>query len=80
MDSTDKALSAAVISRITAARARLEGWMQQHGFLEKEGWRVSEELRSRPEGTEFVFRPIHLKLPSPQHEEVVLVDSDGVPC
>ena len=80
MDSTDKALSAAVISRISAARSRLDGWMQQHGFLEKEGWRVSEELRSRPEGTEFVFRPIHMKLPSPQHEEVVLVDSDGVPC
>lgn len=80
MDSTDKALSAAVISRINAARSRLDGWMQQHGFLEKEGWRVSEELRSRPEGTEFVFRPIHMRLPSPQHEEVVLVDSDGVPC
>lgn len=80
MDSTDKALSAAVVSRINAARARLGGWMQQHGFLEKEGWRISEELRSRPEGTEFVFRPIHMKLPSPQHEEVVLVDSDGVPC
>ncbi len=80
MDSTDKALSAAVISRINAARARLDGWMQQHGLHQKEGWRVSEELRSRPEGTEFVFRPIHMKLPSPQHEEVVLVDSDGVPC
>lgn len=80
MDSTDKALSAAVISRINAARSRLDGWMQQHGLHPKEGWRISEELRSRPEGTEFVFRPIHMKLPSPQHEEVVLVDSDGVPC
>ena len=45
----------------------------------KDGWRVSEELRSRSEGTEFVFRAIHMRLPSPQHEEVVLVDTDGVP-
>jgi hypothetical protein len=80
MDVTDKALSAAVLSRIAAAKSRLSGWMEQHGLLEKDGWRISEELRSRPEGTEFVFRPIHMRLPSPQHEEVVLVDSDGVPC
>jgi len=80
MDVTDQALSAALTARIRAAKARLAGWMERNGLLEKDGWRVSEELRSRPEGTEFVFRPIHLKLPSPQHEEVVLVDSDGVPC
>jgi len=80
MDSTDEALSAAVIARITAARARLTGWMEANGYLETEGWRVSEELRSRPEGTEFVFRPIHMRLPAPQHEEAVLVDSQGLPC
>jgi hypothetical protein len=80
MDVPDKALSAAVFARITAAKARLSGWMEQHGCPEKEGWRISEELRSQPGGTEFVFRPIHMRLPSPQHEEVVLVDSDGVPC
>ena len=80
MDAPDKALSAAVTARINAARARLSGWMHQHGLTESHGWRISEELRSRPEGTEFVFRPIHMRLPSPQHEEVVLVDSDGVPC
>ena len=80
MDSTDKALSAAVTARIGAARSRLSGWMESHGFLEKEGWRISEELRSRPEGTEFVFRPIHMRHSSPHHEEVVLVDSHGVPC
>lgn len=80
MENSDKALSAAVIARISSARARLSGWMQAHGYTESEGWRVSEELRSRPGGTEFVFRPIHMRLPSPQHEETVLVDSDGVPC
>jgi hypothetical protein len=80
MENNDKALSAAVIARIGAARARLGGWMDAHGFSEKEGWRISEELRSRSDGTEFVFRPIHMRLPSPQHEEVVLVDSAGVPC
>jgi hypothetical protein len=80
MDATDKALSAAVVARISAARARLQAWMAQHGMSEKDGWRVAEELRSPPEGTEFVFRPIHMRLPSPQHEEVVLVDTDGVPC
>jgi hypothetical protein len=80
MDSTDKALSAAVLSRISDARARLGAWMEKNGFHEREGWRMSEELRSRPEGTEFVFRAIHMRLPAPQHEEVVLVDTDGVPC
>lgn len=80
MENTDKALSAAVVARITSARARLSGWMQTNGYSETEGWRISEELRSRPEGTEFVFRPIHLRLPSPHYEETVLVDSDGVPC
>ena len=79
MDVTDKALSAAVTARIAAAKARVAGWMERNGLTEKAGWRVCEELRSRPEGTEFVFRPIHLRLPAPQHEEVVLVDSDGVP-
>jgi hypothetical protein len=79
MDATDKALSAAVLARIASARARLGGWMQANGCPEGEGWRISEELRSRPEGTEFVFRPIHLRLPSPHYEEVVLVDSQGLP-
>ena len=54
--------------------------MNAQGFTEEKGWRISEELRNRPEGTEFVFRPIHMRHPSPQHEEVVLVDTDGVPC
>lgn len=80
MDSTDKALSAAVVARIAAARGRLTAWMEQNQLSPREGWRISEELRSRPEGTEFVFRAIHMRLPSPQHEEVVLVDTDGVPC
>lgn len=80
MDLPDKALSAAVIARIRAAKARLAGWMERHGLSERDGWRISEELRSCPDGTEFVFRPIHLRLPAPQHEEVVLVDSNGVPC
>jgi hypothetical protein len=77
---TDQALSAALSARISSARARLAGWMEGQGLLEREGWRVSEELRSSPQGTEFVFRPIHMRLPSPPHEEVVLVDSNGVPC
>ncbi|HET9579704.1 MAG TPA: hypothetical protein VFP44_17865 [Usitatibacter sp.] len=80
MELPDKALSAAVAARIQAARARLSGWMERQGLREQDGWRVSEELRSCAEGTQFVYRPIHLRLPSPQHEEVVLVDSDGVPC
>ena len=54
--------------------------MAHNGLDEAEGWRISEELRSRPQGTEFVYRPIHMRLPAPQHEEVVLVDTDGVPC
>jgi hypothetical protein len=79
MDVTDKALSAAVIARISAAKARLAGWMECNGYTEKQGWRICEELRSRPEGTEFVFRPIHMRLPGPEYEETVLVDTDGVP-
>jgi hypothetical protein len=43
------------------------------------GWRVSEELRHTVHGTEWTFRPVHLREPSPALEVKVAIDHDGRP-
>ena len=79
MDKQDKVLAAAVTVRVEAARTRLAAWMSANGLRERDGWRVSEELRSTANGTAFVFRPIHSRLDAPDHQEAVFIDSDGLP-
>jgi hypothetical protein len=79
MEKEDEVLAAALRARIVAAKARLAAKMQADGLKESAGWRVLEELRSTPTGTEFVFRPIHLKMPSPGYEETVALSSEGNP-
>ena len=79
MDKPDKVLAAAVIARIHAAKAELASMMDQAGLTERGGWRVLEELRSTPTGTQFVFRPVHTRLDCPGLETVVSIDSDGTP-
>ena len=79
MEKPDKALAAAVFARIQAAKARLAANMQHAGLLEKDGWRVLEELRSTPTGTLFVFRPVHTRLDAPGLETTVEIDSNGCP-
>lgn len=79
MEKPDKALAAAVSARIIAAKAKLAANMATAGLLEKDGWRVLEELRSTPTGTLFVFRPVHTRLDAPGIEATVEIDSNGCP-
>lgn len=79
MEKHDKVLAAAVVARIQSAKAELAVKMQEAGLREKDGWRVLEELRSSPTGTQFVFRPVHTRLASPPIEACVSINSDGCP-
>jgi hypothetical protein len=79
MDKQDKVLAAAVLARIQSAKAELAAKMADAGLDERGGWRVLEELRSTATGTQFVFRPVHTRLDTPQIETVVSIDSDGTP-
>ena len=79
MDKPDKILAAAVLARVQAAKAELAVMMARAGLNERGGWRVLEELRSTPTGTQFVFRPVHTRLDAPGIETVVTIDSDGTP-
>jgi hypothetical protein len=79
MEKPDKALAAAVSARIHAAKATLAENMATAGLHERDGWRVLEELRSTPTGTQFVFRPVHTRLDAPGFECTVEIDSNGCP-
>jgi hypothetical protein len=79
MNKQDEVLSAAVFARLTEARQSIVLEMAKLGLREKDGWRISEELRSSPHGTQFVLRPIHSRLESPGIEATVTVDGDGCP-
>jgi hypothetical protein len=79
MEKQDKVLAAAVIARIEAAKAEIAVKMAEAGLREKDGWRLLEELRSTPDGTEFVFRPVHTRLDCPDIEATVLINADGCP-
>jgi hypothetical protein len=80
MENQDEVLSAAVLARLISARQSIAAKMAQHGLREQDGWRISEELRNSPQGTQFVLRPIHTRLDSPGFEATVTIDNDGCPC
>jgi len=79
MEKPDKVLAAAVLARIHAAKAEIAAKMDYAGLSERDGWRVLEELRSTPLGTEFVFRPVHTRLDNPGIEATVVINSEGCP-
>ena len=79
VDKQDEALAAAVRAKIAEARSDLARRMAEAGLRERDGWRVAEELRSLPSGTQFVFRPIHTRLDAPDIEATVSIDTDGFP-
>jgi hypothetical protein len=72
-DKLVEVLAADVSRRITDARERLAAKMLELGLHRKDGWRIVEELRSTVEGTEWVFRPVHLREPSPLAATGVIV-------
>ena len=73
---------AAEISRLLAeAKRRLTALMVEHDLKTSDGWVILEDLRSRPEYTEYIFRPIHRRLPAPPPElkTSVAIDFEGRP-
>lgn len=74
-----EALAAEVVTRLAAARKELGIQMNALGLGLANGWRVSEELKHTVRGTEWTFRPVHLREPSPPLEVKVAIDHDGRP-
>jgi len=73
-------LATDVHGRLKAARNALLIQMQELGLTAAAGWRVTEELRHTVEGTEWIFRPMHLR-EAPPHDlrSVVRIDPEGRP-
>jgi hypothetical protein len=53
--------------------------MSELGLKPSDGWTILEDLRSRPEYTEYIFRPIHRRLPAPELQTSVAIDFEGRP-
>lgn len=78
-DSHVQSLAAEVVARLEAAKRELAARMQALGMSSAAGWRVTEELRHTVAGTEWIFRPVHLREPSPDVEVRVAIDQGGRP-
>ena len=72
-------LASEVFARLAEARKMLAAQMSQLGLGLANGWRVTEELRHTVQGTEWTFRPVHLREPSPPLEVKVAIDHEGRP-
>jgi hypothetical protein len=81
-NTTDKhveSLAAEVVARLADAKRELAARMQEMGMTASTGWRVTEELRHTVAGTEWIFRPVHLREASPDLEVRVAIDHGGRP-
>lgn len=74
-----ESLAAEVVARLDQAKRELASRMQSMGLGPTTGWRVTEELRHTVQGTEWIFRPVHLREPSPDLEVRVAIDHGGRP-
>ena len=72
-------LASDVVQRLKTARNTLLAEMQALGLTPAKGWRIVEELRHTTEGTEWTFRPMHLREPLPDLSTTVLIDQEGRP-
>ena len=78
---SDEILAVEISRRLAEAKCRLAQLMAEHGLKTSDGWTILEDLRSRPEYTEYIFRPIHRRLPAPPPElkTSVAIDFEGRP-
>jgi hypothetical protein len=76
---TDADLAAEISRRLSEAKETLVAQMKELGLKPSDGWTILEDLRSRPEFTEYIFRPIHRRLPAPDLQTSVAIDFDGRP-
>lgn len=78
-DQKVESLAGEVVERLKAARNALLAQMHSLGMTPAKGWRVSEELRHTIEGTEWIFRPMHIRESVPDLRVTVVIDHDGRP-
>jgi hypothetical protein len=79
MTKDDEALASHLAKLIAEARKSLEHEMQAEGMHPKDGWRITEQIRHTMQGTEFIFRPIHMRLQPGDMERRVCIDHEGHP-
>ena len=72
-----EALASDVSERLRHARAELQQKMDAQGLTAAAGWRIFEDLRHTVEGTQWTFRPMHLKHSFPELFTRVAIDQDG---
>ena len=72
-------LASSVVECLKDAREALLKEMQGRGLTPAKGWRVVEELRHTTEGTEWTFRPMHIRESSPDLRSTVVIDHEGRP-
>ena len=78
-DKNVEELATDVVHRLKAARNALLAEMHALGLTPAKGWRVIEELRHTTEGTEWTFRPMHLREHLPDIRSTVVIDHEGRP-
>ncbi len=66
-----------VSARLKDARAQLEAMMLARDLTPANGWRIFEDLRHTVEGTQWTFRPMHLRHSLPELQTTVTIDQDG---
>jgi hypothetical protein len=70
-------LSNDLAQHLMRAREDLMAQMGTLGLSAKDGWRITEEVRSTMSGTLIVLKPIHVRLAEPGLESSVHVGRDG---
>jgi hypothetical protein len=75
----DADLAAEISRSLSQAKGELVTQMKELGLKPSDGWTILEDLRSRPEYTEYIFRPIHRRLPAPELQTSVAIDFEGRP-
>ncbi len=76
-----QALANNIASRLEAAREQLVAEMHALGLTAEAGWRVVEELRHTIDGTEWIFKPMHIReAPPAELRSTVLIDHEGRPA
>lgn len=70
-------LASNVVERLASAKENLRARMNEVGLTPARGWRIGEELHHTMQGTEWIFRPVHLRENAPDMYARVLIDHEG---
>jgi hypothetical protein len=83
MNDTDRSRTDTLAHKLSAERERLRAFlwteMSKLGLRKEDGWSILESTRESEGGTQFVLRPMHMRLPSPEGLECVvgIIEDDG---